>query len=268
PSEQPVSWRGGRHREHDAERALACHRLLNGDAVAVTTTPAALSVPLLPPREFRARTLSLAPGQSFEREALLVALERAGYEPVGAATEVGRWSLRGGIVDIFSPTHDRPVRAEFFGDEIESLRVFDPTSQRSVEPVKELAVLPLAGERDGGAILTAYLPGDALVVLEDPALLDAPPDDAPSAQPLAVLLEDFQRLELPLLAGPVSAATRVSMGTRSVGGFRGQFKEMAAEIRGWRGEGFAVRLLVDDERQAERLRRMLAEHELEAWPDV
>src|SRR5262245_23216697 len=53
PSEQPVSWRGGRHREHDAERALCCHRLLSGEAVAVTTTPAALSLPLFPPPEFR-----------------------------------------------------------------------------------------------------------------------------------------------------------------------------------------------------------------------
>ena len=144
------------------------------------------------------------------------------------------------------------MRAEFFGDEVESLRVFDPTSQRSVEPVKELAVLPLVGEREGTAVLTAYMPGDALVVLEDPALLDAPPDDAPSAEPLAALLVDFQRLELPLLAGPMPAGTRVAMGSRSVGGFRGQFKEMAAEIRGWREEGFAVRLMVDDERQAER----------------
>ena len=268
PSEQPVSWHGGRHREHDAERALCCHRLLTGEAVAVMTTPAALSLPLLPPREFRARTLSLAPGQSIEREALLEALERARYERVDAVTEVGQWSLRGGIVDVFSPTHERPVRAEFFGDEVESLRVFDPTSQRSVEPVKELAVLPLVGERERTAALTAYLPGDALVVLEDPALLDAPPDDAPAAEPLGTLLVDFQRLELPLLAGPTSAGTRVTMGTRSVGGFRGQFKEMAAEIRGWRGEGFAVRLVVDDERQAERLRRMLSEHELEAWPGV
>ena len=268
PSEQPVSWHGGRHREHDAERALCCHRLLTGDAVAVMTTPAALSLPLLPPREFRARTLSLAPGQSLDREALLEALERAGYERVDAVTEVGQWSLRGGIVDVFSPTHERPVRAEFFGDEVESLRVFDPTSQRSVESVKELAVLPLVGAREGTAGLTAYLPGDALVVLEDPALLDAPPDDAPSAERLATLVVDFQRLELPLLTGPTSAGTRVTMGTRSVGGFRGQFKEMAAEIRGWRGEGFAVRLVVDDERQAERLRRMLSEHELEAWPGV
>ena len=159
PSEQPVSWHGGRHREHDAERALCCHRLLTGEAVAVMTTPAALSLPLLPPREFRARTLSLAPGQSIEREALLEALERAGYERVDAVTEVGQWSLRGGIVDVFSPTHERPVRAEFFGDEVESLRVFDPTSQRSVEPVKELAVLPLVREREGTAGLTAYLPG-------------------------------------------------------------------------------------------------------------
>ena len=58
------------------------------------------------------------------------------------------------------------------------------------------------------------------------------------------------------------------MGTRSVGGFRGQFKTLATEIRDWRAEGFVVRLVVDDERQADRLRQMLSEHELEAWPGV
>jgi len=56
------------------------------------------------------------------------------------------------------------------------------------------------------------------------------------------------------------------MGTRSVGGVRGQFKALAAEIHTWRDEGFAVRLVVDDERQADRLRQMLSEHELQSWP--
>ncbi len=266
PSGEPASWRGGRHREHDAERALCCHRLLAGEPVAIVTTPAALSLPLLPPAEYRARTLSLAPGMSQDREALLVALERAGYERVDAVAEVGQWSLRGGIVDIFSPAHPRPVRGEFFGDEIESLRLFDPTTQRSVEPIDELVVLPLPAPGTGGATLAAYLPGDALVALEDPALLEAPPDDAPSAEPLATMLADFQRLEMPLLAASSSSDGRIAMGTRSVGGFRGQFKTLAGEIRAWRGEGFAVRLVVDDERQAERLLQMLAEHELEAWP--
>jgi len=66
-------------------------------------------------------------------------LEAGGYERVEAVVEVGQWSLRGGIVDIFSPARERPVRVEFFGDEVESLRLFDPTSQRSVEELSALA---------------------------------------------------------------------------------------------------------------------------------
>src|SRR5215472_6714664 len=71
PSEQPAAWRGARHREHDAERALCCHRLMSGAAVAVSTTPAGLSLPLLPPAEFRARTFALAVGESLDRDDLL-----------------------------------------------------------------------------------------------------------------------------------------------------------------------------------------------------
>src|SRR5262245_1555975 len=265
PSEQPAAWRGGRHREHDAERALYCHPLRLGEPVGIAPTPGALTLQLLSPQEFQARAYSIAAGQTVDREELVSALERAGYERVDAVVEVGQWSLRGGIVDIFSPAHGRPVRAEFFGDDVESLRAFDPTSQRSVEPLKELAVLPLVTE-GRASTLTAFLPADTLVVLDDPTLLEAPPDDAPSAEPLHVLLKDFQRLEMPLLAPPAASAGRIAMGTRSVGGFRGQFKTLAGEIRGWRDEGFTVRLVVDDERQAERLRQMLSEHELEAWP--
>ncbi len=266
PSEQPAAWRGARHREHDAERALCCYRLAAGEAVAVVTTPAALSLPLLPPAEFRARTFVLAVGESVDRDTLVEHLDRAGYERVDAVAEVGQWSLRGGIVDVFSPAHSRPVRAELFGDEIESLRGFDPTTQRSVEALSELAVLPLATPGDSPATLTSYLPADALVALEDPVLLETPPDEAPSARPLSELLADFQRLEMPLLGTSRASPGKVAMGTRSVGGVRGQFKVLAGEIRSWRAEGFAVRLLVDDDRQAERLQQMLAEHDLEAWP--
>jgi transcription-repair coupling factor (superfamily II helicase) len=266
PSGSALSWRGGRHRDPDAERALCCHRLLRGDAVIVVAAPSALSVPLPAPADFRAHTFSLAVGESVTREHLLAQLEAAGYERVETVVEVGQWSLRGGIVDIFSPTHDRPGRAEFFGDEVESLRLFDPTSQRSVESIGELLVLPLSAKSGEGATLRAYLPGETLVALEDPAVLEAPPDDAPAAEPLHTLLGGYQRLELPLLQRGPAGPAAVAMGTRSVGGFRGQFKTLAAEIRGWRAEGFAVRLVVDDERQAERVRGLLAEHELEPWP--
>jgi transcription-repair coupling factor (superfamily II helicase) len=265
PSGTGASWRGKRHREPDAERALCCRRLLEGDAVAIVATPSGLSIPVPPPSAFRRRTFTLTVGETSDREILLTLLDEAGYERVETVMEVGQWSLRGGIVDIFSPTHARPVRAEFFGDEVESLRVFDPTSQRSIAPLRELTVLPLGVKEDEPVTLMDYLPPDALVVLEDPAMLEAPPDDAPAAVPLASMLERFQRLELPLLARGEGATPRVTMGTRTVGGFRGQFKTLASEIRDWRAEGFTVRLVVDDTRQADRLRQMLAEHDLEPW---
>ncbi|HTG12172.1 MAG TPA: DEAD/DEAH box helicase, partial [Candidatus Eisenbacteria bacterium] len=265
PSGTGTSWRGRLHREPDAERALCCRRLLDGDAVVIVATPSGLSEPVPPPSAFTRRTFRLTVGESSDREILLELLEGAGYERVETVMEVGQWSVRGGIVDIFSPTHERPVRAEFVGDEVESLRVFDPTTQRSIAPLRELTVLPL-GSRDAAPVtLVDYLPPGTLVVLEDPAMLEAPPDDAPSAAPLASVLERFQRLELPLLQRSVGA---IAMGTRGVGGYRGQFKALAEEIRTWRGEGFTVRLVVDDDRQSDRLRQMLAEHDLEPWPDA
>ena len=275
PPPQGGGWRGNRHGEQDAMRALVGHRLLRGEPVVVVATPAALTAPLLKPADYRARLLRLELAGTVDRETLVAGLEGAGYERVEAVVEVGQWSLRGGIIDIFSPSRERPVRVELFGDEIESLRLFDPTTQRSVEDLLELDVLPLVGpaagtdeEPENRRTVTAYMPGDSLAVLLDPAVLDAPPDDAPSAVPLADLLAEFQRLDLSLLspAGPEKGS--FTMGTRSVGSYRGQFKLLAGEIEKWRVEGFAVRLVVNDESQASRLRKILAEHGHEAWPDA
>ena len=143
PEAEPHLWRGGRHREADAERALACRRLLAGEPVVVVATPAALDVPLPGRADFADRLLRLGVGDRLDRELLLEGLGRAGYERVETVVEVGQWSVRGGIVDIFSPSHPAPARLEFFGDDIESIRLFDPTSQRSVSGVDDLLVVPL-----------------------------------------------------------------------------------------------------------------------------
>ena len=267
PPREAAPWRGARRSEHAAECAQVCHRLLGADAVAIVATPAALSTPLPTPALFRSRTFRLAPGESLSRDVLAERLGAAGYERVESVVEVGQWSARGGIVDVFSPARERPVRVEFFGDEVESLRLFDPTTQRSVEEADGLDVLPLAGRGDGGATLLDYLPPSALVVLDDPAELEAPHEDAPAVEALAQMLARFQRLELSLLPGAgAEGAARADLGTRSVGGFSGQFKTLAGEIQRWRVEGFTVRLVVDDEAQAGRLGRILSEHGLEAWP--
>src|SRR5438128_1214650 len=112
PEPEPRLWRGGRQREADAERAVICWRLAANEPVVVVVTPAALDAELAAPPEFAARTLRLAVGDSLDREPLLAALERAGYERVDTVVEVGQWSLRGGIVDVFSPSLVSPARVE------------------------------------------------------------------------------------------------------------------------------------------------------------
>src|SRR2546425_9909437 len=96
------------------------------------------------------------------------ALDKPGYERTETVVEVGEWRVRGGIVDVFSPAQAAPARLEFFGDEIESIRLFDPTSQRSQATLDELVVLPLHEEGvDAGGVrgLLDYLPPMAAVVV-------------------------------------------------------------------------------------------------------
>jgi len=267
---QPAFWRGRPQREEAGERAWVCHRLLRGEPLAVVTLPAGLTSPLPPPEDFRRLTFGITAGGELARDELLERLEAAGYERVETVVEVGQWSLRGGIVDIFSPARERPVRVEFFGDEVESVRLFDPTSQRSLERLEAVEVLPLSGGEGVGATLLTYLGADAPVILDDPALLEAPRDEAPSAIPLAELLAGRQRVELGLLsvAAPGPSAGRFTLDARSVGSFRGQFRQLAAELVEWLREGFRIRLVVQDEAQAHRLKQILREHGLEAADGV
>ncbi len=272
PEREPRLWRGGRQREADAERALVCRRLAEGEPVAVVVTPAAFDTEVRDPADFAAQTLRLSVSDSLDRALLLEAFERGGYERVDTVVEVGQWSPRGGIVDVFSPSHPSPVRIEFFGDEIESIRLFDPTSQRSSGRLDELLVLPLIaqGGPSRGRLLD-YVPAGAPVVVDVPSVLDAETDDAPERGPLRERLAGRRLVELALVAetssaaaGPTPGAVEVALDTRAVPQLGGRFNRLEGELERWRAEGFRVRLVAADERQAEHLRQILREHRLEA----
>jgi transcription-repair coupling factor (superfamily II helicase) len=272
-SSEPRLWRGGHHREADAERAVIVRRLTVAEPVTIVATPAALRAPLLRRAEFARRTLRLTTGDRLDRELLLEALERCSYERVETVVAVGQWSLRGGIVDIFSPSETSPARLEFMGDDIESIRLFDPTSQRSVGSLDELLVLPLVpedGEIVSGERLLDYLPAEAPVVVDAPKLLDGPNEEAPGEPSLHERLAGRRLVELSLVAGTssaaagASAASEFTLETHEVARFTGRFNQLSLEIGRWRAEGFRVRLTAADERQAEHLRQILREHGVEA----
>jgi transcription-repair coupling factor (superfamily II helicase) len=111
-------------------------------APMIVTSARALTQPVIPPEELRGVLLELRAGDELDLSLLLEQSVLLGYEPVAEVEEPGQITHRGGIVDIFPPTMVRPVRIEFFGDEIESIRTFDQETQRSLNPLETMLLAP------------------------------------------------------------------------------------------------------------------------------
>ena len=111
----------------------------------ITVAPAAaLVTPVIPPHALEHGILSLRAGEERAPESLSAHLVDAGFERVPMIDGVGQFSIRGGIVDVFPFALEQPLRLEFFGDEIESIRQFDVATQRSLSGMEEASVLPAA----------------------------------------------------------------------------------------------------------------------------
>ncbi len=102
----------------------------------------ALTQPVIPPQELSAALFRLETGLEVDLSLMLEHLYNLGYEPVAEVEGPGQFSHRGGIIDLFPPTLPRPVRIEFFGDEIDSLRTFDQETQRSLNPIDQCIIGP------------------------------------------------------------------------------------------------------------------------------
>jgi transcription-repair coupling factor (superfamily II helicase) len=110
--------------------------------VAIVTTEKALQPHLPPPDIFAKYCLFLEKGMTQPRKTLEQKLTKMGYEPVALVETEGQWSRRGDLIDIFPVSAELPVRLEFFGDELEQLREFDPVSQRSLDNLENLSLTP------------------------------------------------------------------------------------------------------------------------------
>jgi transcription-repair coupling factor (superfamily II helicase) len=125
------------------ERMRFLYSLISGDP-GIYLVPIQALMQKLPPWDLFADSVkTITREKPIEPDDLVAALVATGYESASLVTRVGEFSRRGGIIDFFSPLHDSPVRMEFFGDAIESLRMFDPETQRSTGEIKEAIVLPV-----------------------------------------------------------------------------------------------------------------------------
>jgi transcription-repair coupling factor (superfamily II helicase) len=120
------------HPEIVRQRLTCLFSLLNGEEITIVSPIQALMQKVLPPRDLKDSTLSLSVGEEVRREEIVDFLEKNGYLPERIVEERGDFSLRGAIIDIFSPLYDEPLRLEFDGDQLVSIRGFEAATQRSL----------------------------------------------------------------------------------------------------------------------------------------
>ena len=131
-------------REWERSRLAALHQMAAGNAPIVVATVDALLARTMPPHRLAELSMTLETGGRADLKELCDRLLQAGYSRCDQVEGVGQFALRGGILDVFSPLMEQPVRCEFFDDEIDSLGLFDPGTQRRTENVSSALLLPAA----------------------------------------------------------------------------------------------------------------------------
>ena len=144
----------------------------SNQARAIVATERSLQPHLPPPEVFQSYCLTLQKGMELTSQQLDESLARLGYERVNLVENEGQWSRRGDIVDIFPVSAELPVRLDWFGDELEQLKEFDPATQRSLDRVEQLLLTPTSFSNiiaqsilEQGESIESYLDNEELEAL-------------------------------------------------------------------------------------------------------
>jgi len=262
-----------------ARRLALLYTLLSPEPRVVVTSLAALWQPVLAPSQLRALSLHLAASKSLAPEALALQLNDAGYEAVRSVTYPGEYTQRGGMFDLFSFGSDAPLRLEYFGDTIESVRCFDPQTQRSTGTVESARVSLAApgrlrqGDPPRGNLLD-YLGRNAVRILQDRAGIDrylggADPEITPR-------YSDARRQQLyeGIEAGPLlefsefsyATPSAVQFQTRPPTSFAGDLAGALSGVQGLTSRFDEIHLYFDNMARRARLLRMLEEAGVDRSP--
>jgi transcription-repair coupling factor (superfamily II helicase) len=320
-----------------SQRLIALRSMLQSGPQIIVTTPQAIVPYVIPRRQLQQTGLDLAPGMTFERQELIEHLLRCGYHQGDLVEEWGDFGVRGGIIDLFPPHLPRPIRLEFMGDEIESLREFDLATQRSLRAVDHATIVPLRdffidlpprdeiARRASAAHLDFarlqeivaclerfifppgverllplfcdalesffnYLPPDAVLVLDEPVVIDAKLEEfttsAEEGYQQALLRKDIvvppaaryltpsniaecfqvcQRVVLQTLAGDLHESQETDLLTGPVlGSYQGRWETLVQLMATRLQEDYTVLITTASLTQARHLQDLLREAELAA----
>jgi len=259
------------------QRADALARLRDGFAGVVVTSAEALAERVPPPDEVADETLTIRVGDTLEPETLVDRLVGQGFEIVEFVSAPGEIALRGGILDVYPFAGGFPLRLEFFGDEVDSIREFDPATQRSVSRSEQARLVPNLGEAGGHATLLDFVDARASLVLfdrerlaeiagarfeaataahaersaaDDP--LPSPAERYVSGEAFAALLAARPTVQLGTFAGAADA--ELDLGTAPQPSYAGDLARLRADVE---ADGAETLVLCDSATQRGRLFELL-----------
>ena len=150
-------------------RTEVLSRLQKGDPVTVVTYPDALAEKVVSQRELSNRTLKVKVGEHTEVDTIMEILSDFGFERVDYVYEPGQFALRGSIVDVFSYSSEYPYRIDFFGDEVDSIRVFEVETQLSRERRESVSIVPELSVSGSGEFVSflEFIPKDSVLAFKD-----------------------------------------------------------------------------------------------------
>jgi transcription-repair coupling factor (superfamily II helicase) len=138
------------HAEILENRAVTLWRYATGQSRVVAASIASARMRLNDAAHYASQARTLARDEAVSLDDLVTHLRNVGYESHEMVEMPGQFTVRGGIVDVFPAEAERPVRLELFGDQLESLREFDPNTQRSVRPIERVTLPPLVEQSNNG----------------------------------------------------------------------------------------------------------------------
>jgi transcription-repair coupling factor (superfamily II helicase) len=274
-------------------RARALHALASGTAGVVVASAAALLPRVSPAARLLTASIELKPGQEIPPHDLSAILVDAGFTREDPVDEHGEYCVRGGIVDVYPAGESQPVRLEFIGDTIESMRRYDPATQRSIAALDQLTVVPLREVFDDPPATGSffdYLPDDTAIYISEPddvraqALKIVEQIGASHAEAVEThgdtlpephaLLIDWPEVEAhcehstelsQLAVGEIDRDEgSIHIASQPAPEFRGRIPDWTAEIRRAREREETVLFVVASVGRAERTVELLAEYELRA----
>jgi len=282
----------------EEQRILALQALMEQEQVTIITTIDGCMGKVRPLQTIQNQVLTIDMESIIELDALKILLTEMGYERVGQVESKGQFAIRGGIIDIFPLTEEVPVRIELWDEEVDSIRSFDPESQRSIENLDSVKIYPAkepeAVKKGESISFLEYFTGKASVIfLDEPNRLvekadavekefcesiknrieqgKAAPEEAHFVSGAAEVLAKLEMCHcvafcmLEAKVRELSVKNRFALEVKGINSYQNSFELLTKDLKRWKKEKYRTVLLCSSRTRAKRLAQDLQNEDLNAF---